>query len=99
MLREHYSIVALDNHMMIGFEDIDKAGYLDHLYVHKDYQRKGIATALCDKLEAAVQNDIVTHVSIAAKAFFEKRGYQTIKAQEVVRQGIPLTNFVMIKKR
>ena len=99
MLREHYIIVALDNHMMIGFEDIDKTGYLDHLYVHKDYQRKGIATALCDKLEAVVQNEIVTHVSIAAKAFFEKRGYQTIKAQEAVRQGIPLTNFVMIKKR
>ncbi len=79
MLREHYSIVALDNHMMIGFEDINKTGYLDHLYVHKDYQRKGIATALCDKLEAAVQNDIVTHVSIAAKAFFEKEAIRRLR--------------------
>lgn len=96
--KEHYSIVALDDKMIIGFGDIDKTGYLDRLYVHKDYQKKGVAMALCDILEQAVPGDIVTHASITAKPFFEKRGYEVKKEQQVERQGILLTNFVMEKK-
>ena len=49
---EHYTLVAVENDVIVGFGDIDNTGYLDKLFVHKDYQRKGIATALCDRLEA-----------------------------------------------
>ena len=42
---EHYSLVAVQNHKITGFGDIDKTGYLDRLYVHKDYQNQGIASA------------------------------------------------------
>lgn len=45
-LREHYSIVAVENEMLVGFGDIDKSGYLDHLFVHADYQGKGIGTMI-----------------------------------------------------
>ncbi len=51
---EHYSLVAVDDKMIIGFGDIDKTGYLDRLFVHSDYQRKGIATAICNQLEQTV---------------------------------------------
>ncbi|MDO4331596.1 MAG: GNAT family N-acetyltransferase [Eubacteriales bacterium] len=95
--QEHFSIVAVDDDIIVGFGDIDKTGYLDHLFVHSDYQRKGIATAICNQLESAVQESIVTHASITARPFFEKRGYKVIKEQQVERQGIFLTNFVMIK--
>ena len=47
--QEHYSIVAVDGEITIGFGDIDKTGYLDRLYVHKDYQGKGVAT-ICTNL-------------------------------------------------
>ncbi|EES48310.1 acetyltransferase [Clostridium botulinum E1 str. 'BoNT E Beluga'] len=50
-LQEHYSLVVIENYIIIGFGDIDKTGYIDRLYVHKDYQGKGVATAICDKLE------------------------------------------------
>ena len=96
---EHYSLVAIDDEMIVGFGDINKAGYLDRLYVHSDYQRKGIATAICNQLEQAVQGSIVTHASITAKPFFEKRGYRVIKEQQVECQGIFLTNFIMEKER
>lgn len=43
--QDHYSIVAVDNKIIIGFGDIDNTGYLDRLYVHADYQGKGVATA------------------------------------------------------
>lgn len=95
---EHYTIVAVDNNLIVGFGDIDKTGYLDRLYIHSDYQRQGIATAICDQLEQAVQGTIITHASITAKPFFEKRGYKIVKKQEVERQGIFLTNYVMKKE-
>lgn len=97
--QEHFSIVAVDADMIAGFGDIDETGYLDHLYVHAEHQGKGIATAICNQLEAAVQGNIVTHASITARPFFEKRGYKVIKEQQVERQGVFLTNYVMIKKR
>ncbi|WP_418875909.1 GNAT family N-acetyltransferase [[Ruminococcus] torques] len=42
-LQEHYSIVAIDNKIIVGFGDIDKDGYLDRLFVHSNYQGKGVA--------------------------------------------------------
>ena len=98
-LQGHYSVVAVDNEIIVGFGDIDKDGYLDRLYVHADYQRKGIATAICKQLEQAVEGKITTHASITAKPFFEKRGYRVVRKQEVERWGIFLTNFVMEKDR
>ncbi len=98
-LQGHYSVVAVDNEIIVGFGDIDKDGYLDRLYVHADYQRKGIATAICKQLEQAVEGKITTHASITAKPFFEKRGYKVVRKQEVERRGIFLTNFVMEKDR
>ncbi|MBD5151460.1 MAG: GNAT family N-acetyltransferase [Oscillibacter sp.] len=97
--REHYSLVAVEQGVIVGFGDIDRTGYLDRLYVHKDHQGQGIATAICDRLELAVPGSIVTHASITARPFFEKRGYQVIKEQRVERRGISLTNYVMEKKR
>lgn len=98
-LQEHYSIVAIENEVIVGFGDIDKTGYLDRLFVHADYQGKGIATGICNQLEQTIQGNITTHSSITAKPFFEKRGYRVIKEQQVERQGIFLANFIMEKDR
>lgn len=98
-LQEHFSIVAVDDGIIVGFGDIDKTGYLDRLYVHTDYQGNGIATAICNQLEQVVEGDVTTHASITAKPFFEERGYKIVTEQQVERQGIFLTNFVMIKER
>ena len=98
-LQKHFSVVAVDNEIIVGFGDIDKTGYLDRLFVHADYQSKGIATAICNQLEQAIKGDITTHASITAKPFFEKRGYKIANEQQVERQGIFLTNYVMIKER
>lgn len=95
-LREHYSIVAVENEMLVSFGDIDESGYLDHLFVHADYQGKGIGTVICNRLEQAVSGNIITHASITARPFFEKRGYRVVKEQQVERQGVFLTNFEMV---
>ena len=94
----HDSIVAVCDGRIAGFGDIDReTGYLDRLYVHADYQGQGVAGAICDRLERAVRGKIVTHASITARPFFEKRGYMVVEERQVERQGVLLTNFVMEK--
>lgn len=99
-LSKHFSIVAMKDGIITGFGDIDRTGCLDRLYVHKDYQNQGIATAICDKLEHAFEvSRITTYASITAKSFFLHRGYHIIREQQVVRSNIPLTNYMMEKQR
>lgn len=99
----HHTVVAEEDGRLIGFGDMDQNGYLDRLYVHKDYQGRGIAKALCDCLEnrgREVQKAggcFTTHASITARPFFERRGYRVVKEQQVERRGQKLTNYVMEK--
>ncbi len=98
-LSQHFSLVAEEDGRIIGFGDMDASGYLDRLYVHKDCQRRGVAAAICDRLERAFPVEkIITHASITAKPFFLARGYEVIKEQQVSRAGVLLTNFVMEKQ-
>lgn len=91
--------IAEANSIIVGFGDITHDGYLDRLYVHKDYQHIGIATAICDYLESRTDSDkIITHASITARPFFEKRGYVTVKDQQVIRHNVALTNYIMEKQ-
>lgn len=99
-LLAHTALVAVEQGRIAGFGDIDATGYLDRLYVHRDFQRRGVATALCDALEqAAAGRDIVTHASVTARPFFARRGYRTVRKQQVERRGVLLTNYVMEKAR
>lgn len=88
------TLIAELNRETVGFVSIDKFGCLDLLFVHKDFQRKGIATALCNEVERGFKT-VTTYASITAKPFFEKRGYTVLKEQEVERFGIKLKNFEM----
>ncbi len=98
--KEKFTLVALADGKTAGFGNIDETGYLDMLYVHKDYQNMGIASALCNRLEAkSAAVKITVHASVTAKPFFEKRGYAVIKEQQVIRRGVLLTNYIMEKKK
>ena len=92
-LLAHHTLVAEENGVIIGFADLGSDGYLDRLYVHRDWQGRGVATALCDALPDARS----THASMTARPFFEKRGWHVVREQQVERRGVLLTNFVMEK--
>ncbi|HPY96958.1 MAG TPA: GNAT family N-acetyltransferase [Candidatus Cloacimonadota bacterium] len=97
-LLENYSIVAVKSGMIVGFGDISAENYLDRLYVHKNFQRQGIASAICEQLEKrAAQGTITVHASITARDFFKKRNYHTVKEQEVNIAGVLLRNYLMEK--
>lgn len=93
---EHKTFIIEKDGSLVGFGDIDQTGYLNRLYVHKDFQSQGIGTALCDKLEGGF-DVIEVHASITAKPFFLRRGYKVVKEQQVERGGVYLSNYVMVK--
>ena len=99
---EHLTLVAEMDDIIVGFADIDHQGHLDRLYVHKNYQGNGIATALVKALEQRTINENIdsykTYASITARPFFEKLGYTVQSENTVVRGSVSLTNFKMTKK-
>ena len=46
--RAHDTRVAVEGGVIVGFADLGPDGYLDRLYVHRDWQGRGVASALCD---------------------------------------------------
>ena len=48
---DQYFIISINEFDVTGFASITKDGYLDFMYVSKDYQRMGIAKKLYRELE------------------------------------------------
>lgn len=98
---QDYTIVADEEGKIVGFANLDAAGCLDRLYVHKDYQRQGIGKQLVHCLETYGQkrglNKITSDVSITAKPFFTAQGYTVVRENTVYRAGQSLQNFKMEK--
>ncbi len=94
------ALVAEEDGKIVGFADMTEDGYFDRLYVHKNFQRRGAATALADELERGCAAPAFTvYASITARAFFEKRGYALLRENAVLRGGETLLNFYMRKER
>jgi len=98
----HNTLIAEIEGTIVGFADMDNNGYLDRLYIHKDFQRRGIAYALVNELERRARNtglsNFVTYASITAKPFFERQGYTVEKENKAVREGVLLLNYQMVKR-
>lgn len=98
-----YFLVALnETGEIIGFTSIRKDGYLHSMFVHKDYQRRGVASFLLSKAEEyATENQIDTitsEVCITAKPFFERKGYSVVEEQKRQANRLCLTNYWMKKE-
>ena len=100
-LAAHYTVVAEREGRALGFGDMDATGYLDRLYVHRDFQGRGAASAIAEALEGYALGlglgRVTVHASRTARPFFQRRGYKTLYAQQVERRGVLLENFAMEK--
>lgn len=93
--------VALWDEQIVGYADIQPDGYIDHFFCHWQYQGRGIGKSLMNTLmaqgsEMGVER-FYAHVSISAKPFFTRCGFEQVKAQQVSIRGQVLSNFVMQK--
>ncbi|HEN5528815.1 Streptomycin 3''-adenylyltransferase [Legionella moravica] len=91
--------VVEDNGQMVGFGDMTQEGYIDRLYVHKDYQRQGVARLIFSKwLDFAKAQDLkqlTTEASITAKAACEAIGFTLMEKQIVETNGVRFINYKM----
>ena len=98
---QFFLVAELDN-KIVGYVSLKSNDYLDLLYVHKDYQKHGIASKLYDEIEkqAIRNNSTALHadVSKTAKPFFEKKGFKVVKTQSNKIKGIEVVNYKMIKQ-
>ena len=100
-INEQYFIVAKLDNKVVGFSSLATDGYLDFMFVHKDLQGQGIAKELLTEIENKAfiqQNDLIySDVSITAKGFFEKNGFDVEKQQLKKSKKKELINFRMTK--
>lgn len=87
---------------IVGFADMTREGYLDHLYVHKDYQARWVSLHLFKAIEKAARElgltKITTDCSITAKVPAERMGFKVVKEQIVEKNDVKFTNYHMEKK-
>jgi len=101
IIENQYFILAELNQIIVGFASLENYNYIDVLFVHKDFQRQGIAQALFDKLiyEARkFDSQIITSdVSKTAKAFFETNGFIVVAEQIKTINNVEIQNYKMQK--
>ena len=95
-LEKNHTIVVEEDDKLIAFGNIGKTGYLDRLYVHPDYLRKGIELEEYAKKHGSHVINVTS--SITSKAFFESKGYAVIEEQINERRGERLLRYLMEKK-
>ena len=93
--------IAEESGVAVGFCTLEPDGHLDLMYVHPAQQRRGFATALLRRAEAAARERaaprLYTEASITARPFFEYCGFRTLAEQTVRLRGEQFRNFKMEK--
>lgn len=101
VIRNQLVLIAESEHQIVGFCTLDNGGYIDLLFVHHQYQHKGIASMLYTRIEEEAlrqhEQQLTADVSKTARPFFEKEGFHVLNEQNVSVQGIMLTNYKMVK--
>lgn len=87
---------------LAGFIELEDGGYIDCLYTHPEYQRRGVATALYRHVESlAIERTYETltvDASKAAREFFTRMGFMVENENKVERKEQVLINFHMTKQ-
>ena len=97
-----YNLVAFEKGKLVGFVSATVDGYINRLYTHKDYQRRGVASALYYKVEEWAKayglRELVLDSSKTAEGFYLKMGFIKSGVSVMEHGDIIFRNSVMKKK-
>jgi putative acetyltransferase len=101
-LASNLTLIGLVQGEVAGFASLKDNKLIDMLYVHPDFARRGVATALVDALEklaaARGAQKLTVDASDAAGDFFTARGYVAQNRNTVALGGEWLGNTTMTKE-
>lgn len=95
-------LVATDaNDLPIAYGDLEPDGHIDHLFCHPNAGRKGVASALYDRLEEAALRmsmpRLYVEASEIARPLFLRKGFIEIARRDFEMEGVPIHNYAMAK--
>jgi putative acetyltransferase len=94
-------LVAEQSGQVVGFTNLEADGHIDMFFVHPEHQGEGIGKRLMQALETLAQAQhtprLYSEVSITAKPFFLRQGFEIVTEEQVERQGLWFTRFIMEK--
>lgn len=96
-----HTVVTESDGVLAGFASYTQEGYLDFLFTHPRFARRGVASGLYQKVASALRllgvPRVTTHASLAARPFFDRHGF-AVDAEECVEcGGVLLRRFAMHK--
>jgi len=98
---EEYIYNAKLNGEILGSFNMNKDGFIEYIFVDMNYQGKGIANKLYQKIEEiAIQESIQvlsTNINALTKIFFEKKGFEIIKNSTQVVGGEEVVTLKAVK--
>lgn len=94
--------MAEEDGRLLGFAELECDGHIDYFYCHHAHLRKGVGRRLYDALEAEASrlgiSCLYAAVSVTAKPFFLRMGFQVVKEQQNIVCGTIAPNSVMKKE-
>lgn len=97
-----HTLVAEADGILAGFASYTLDGYQDFLFTHPDFARRGVASRLYHRVESALRaagaRRVTAHVSLAARPFFDRQGFQVEREEWVECRGAYLRRFAMLKQ-
>ncbi len=96
------TLICLEEENITGYIDfIPSKGYINHLYIHPDYQKRGIASLLYQTIEEMATKlqikRLTVDASIVALPFFLHKGFILETENIVKRKGVEMINFTLAK--
>ena len=103
VLKPHTMVAVVDDSdAPVGFAGLEPTGRIASLYVHEDYGRQGIASALLKELLKKAADDGLTQLRCEASKFsrpvFERFGFRLDEVERGTHYGVPFMRYLMSKR-
>ncbi len=101
-IRARNPFVAEEDGKILGFAELERDGHIDFFYCDHEHLCRGIGRRLYEAIENEARRLEISRlhaaVSVTAKMFFLRMGFEVVKEQCNVVCGTVAPNFIMEKK-